>query len=69
MTFLNLLTVLFIGLKLANYIAWSWWIVFLPLYFIPAIMFLPVILAIILLNIALIILKILNKIKIFQKTK
>jgi hypothetical protein len=30
--FLGLLTVLFIGLKLANYIAWSWWWVLSPLW-------------------------------------
>lgn len=38
--FLILLTVLFIGLKLANIIAWSWWLVFLPLYLIPVIILL-----------------------------
>ena len=31
-TFLSLLTLLFIGLKLAKIITWSWWIVLLPLY-------------------------------------
>ena len=30
MKYLNALTVLFIVLKLAEVIAWSWWIVFLP---------------------------------------
>jgi len=30
--FLSLLTILFIGLKLTNYIDWDWWIVLLPLY-------------------------------------
>jgi hypothetical protein len=30
--FLGLLTILFVGLKLANVIAWSWWFVLLPLY-------------------------------------
>jgi hypothetical protein len=30
--FLPLLAVLFIGLKLTNYITWSWWLVLLPLY-------------------------------------
>jgi hypothetical protein len=30
--FLNLLTVLFIGLKLTHYIDWSWWLVLLPTY-------------------------------------
>jgi len=28
--FLNLLTVLFIGLKLTDYIDWSWWLVLSP---------------------------------------
>lgn len=32
MSFFGLLTILFIGLKLTNYIAWSWWLVLLPLY-------------------------------------
>lgn len=27
-----MLTVLFAGLKLTGYIAWSWWLVFLPIY-------------------------------------
>lgn len=31
-TFLELLTILFIGLKLTNYINWSWFIVLMPLY-------------------------------------
>lgn len=31
-TFLGALTILFIGLKLTNYINWSWWLVLLPLY-------------------------------------
>lgn len=30
MTFTNALTLLFIGLKLANYIDWSWWLVLSP---------------------------------------
>jgi hypothetical protein len=30
--FLGLLTVLFIGLKLTGYIAWSWWWVLAPLW-------------------------------------
>ena len=34
--FLGLLTILFIGLKLAHIIHWSWWLVLLPLYVIPA---------------------------------
>lgn len=35
--FLGLLTILFIGLKLGNVIAWSWWWVLAPLWAIPAI--------------------------------
>ena len=31
-SFLGLLGILFIGLKLTGYIAWSWWLVLLPLY-------------------------------------
>ena len=34
--FCGLLTIVFIVLKLTNYIAWSWWWVFAPLW-IPAI--------------------------------
>jgi hypothetical protein len=30
--FLGLLGILFIGLKLAKIITWSWWLVLLPLY-------------------------------------
>lgn len=30
--FFGLLTVLFIGLKLTNYIAWSWWRVLAPIW-------------------------------------
>lgn len=30
--FLGLLTLLFIGLKLTNYIAWSWWWVLSPVW-------------------------------------
>jgi len=32
MSFLTLLALLFIGLKLTNYIDWSWWLVTAPLY-------------------------------------
>ena len=32
MNFFTLLAVLFIGLKLTNYITWSWWLVLLPAY-------------------------------------
>lgn len=35
--FLGLLAVLFIGLKLTGHIAWSWWLVLLPLYIVPLI--------------------------------
>lgn len=31
-SFLGLLTIVFVALKLTNYIAWSWWLVLLPLY-------------------------------------
>ena len=31
-SFLGLLTLLFIGLKLGGVIDWSWWLVLLPLY-------------------------------------
>lgn len=30
--FFGLLQILFIGLKLTNYITWSWWTVFIPAY-------------------------------------
>lgn len=33
MRFFGWLTILFIALKLCNMIAWSWWLVLLPLYF------------------------------------
>jgi hypothetical protein len=36
MNFLPLLALLFIGLKLTNYIDWSWWLITAPLY-VPAI--------------------------------
>jgi len=32
MRFLSLLTLLFIGLKLTGYIAWSWWWVLSPIW-------------------------------------
>lgn len=35
-SFLGLLTLLFIGLKLGNVITWSWWWVLSPLWIIPA---------------------------------
>lgn len=31
-SFLGLLTILFIGLKLTGYINWSWWLVLLPFW-------------------------------------
>ena len=31
-TFVDLLLILFIGLKLAGVITWSWWLVFSPLW-------------------------------------
>ncbi len=34
--FMMLLTLLFIGLKLTDFIDWSWWLVLLPLYGVPA---------------------------------
>ena len=36
MTFIGMLAILFIGLKLAAIIDWSWWLVLIPLY--PAIL-------------------------------
>ena len=33
MTFLNCLTLLFIGLKLTGHIDWSWWVVLSPIIF------------------------------------
>ena len=36
-SFLGLLGILFIALKLTGYIAWSWWLVLLPLYLLPVI--------------------------------
>lgn len=30
--FFGLLQILFIGLKLTDYISWSWWTVFIPAY-------------------------------------
>lgn len=41
--FLGLLAIVFITLKLTNYIAWSWWWVLAPLWF-PAALVLPVVL-------------------------
>jgi hypothetical protein len=41
MNFMPLLALLFIGLKLTNYIDWSWWFVTAPLY-VPAIIVIAV---------------------------
>lgn len=38
MRILGLLGVMFIGLKLADIIAWSWWFVLMPLYAIPLVL-------------------------------
>jgi len=35
--FLGLLAILFIGLKLAHIITWSWWLVLSPLFILPLI--------------------------------
>lgn len=35
--FLGLLTILFIGLKLGHIITWSWWFVLSPLFILPLI--------------------------------
>lgn len=37
--FVGLLTILFIGLKLANYIDWSWWWVLSPIWITTLILF------------------------------
>ncbi len=41
--FLGLLTILFIALKLTNYITWSWWWVLSPLWIAPILVMLAVI--------------------------
>lgn len=35
MSFVGLLTILFIGLKLTSFIDWSWWLVLMPLWTAP----------------------------------
>ena len=50
MTFLSLLTILFIGLKLGGIIAWSWWFVLLPLWIVPVVFLSFIVLSIILRN-------------------
>jgi len=47
LTYLPLLSLVFIFCKLAGYIAWSWWLVLLPVYAPPAIILLIMALAII----------------------
>jgi hypothetical protein len=37
-SFLALLALLFIGLKLGGVIAWSWWAVLAPLWAVPAVL-------------------------------
>mgnify|MGYP003353928381 CR=1 len=44
MIFLSLLTILFIGLKLTNFINWSWFSVLSPLMILPILLILWVIL-------------------------
>lgn len=44
----TLLTVLFIGLKLTNYIDWSWWLVLAPLWIPLSLVLLVIIILIIL---------------------
>jgi len=38
-SFMSLLFLLFLGLKLTNYISWSWWWVTSPIWFLPAMIF------------------------------
>lgn len=47
-SFLGLLTILFIGLKLTGYITWSWWWVLAPVWVVPLIAVIFIVLAIIL---------------------
>ena len=50
-SFLELLAIVFIALKLMGYIQWSWWLVLAPLWFpIPIIILLILVLIIIELN-------------------
>lgn len=49
--FLGILSLIFITLKLTNTIDWSWWWVLSPLWAVPAIMIVIVILALIYLKI------------------
>jgi hypothetical protein len=61
MKFFTLLAILFIGLKLTNYVDWSWWLVLLPLYFGIATMILASALAVALLMITRAVKKIFGK--------
>jgi len=40
MSYFTALSLLFVGLKLTDYIDWSWWFVLMPLYMPVVIMFL-----------------------------
>lgn len=37
--FIGLLTIVFITLKLTNYIDWSWWLVLAPIWFVVVVWF------------------------------
>lgn len=37
MNFLSVLGVLFVGLKLTDFIDWSWWFVLMPLWALPVV--------------------------------
>ena len=37
MNFLSVLAVLFVGLKLTDFIDWSWWFVLMPLWALPVV--------------------------------
>lgn len=43
--FFGLLGLLFIGLKLAGFVDWSWWLVLMPLYLPAAILLLVIVVA------------------------
>lgn len=51
-SFLGLLAILFIGLKLTGYVTWSWWLVLLPLYlpFVVAVSFFAIAFAVFMMN-------------------
>ncbi len=46
MSWLSALGVLFVGLKLAEIITWSWWLVLLPFYGVAALAFFILVVAI-----------------------